>query len=80
MSSKSRGVRFEIHPSYFEAKRKLNALADKYPKMRQMTVYIGQKWDDLLEKDPTGRQCILWVEDLEAQLTPLRCGNNSGKY
>lgn len=60
----------KIDPRYFEAKKRLNALAQKHPKMQNpaMTQAIGYKWDACLEKDPTGVQCFRWVEELEELL------------
>lgn len=64
----------KMHPDYFTAKHRLDVLADKYSKMREPknTVLIGRKWDAILEKDPTGQQCLNWVKDLEELLTPRK--------
>lgn len=61
----------EMSPKYFEAKRKLEAFVNKYPRLREDTVYIGNLWEAALEKDPTGVQCLNWVNDFIEAVTPM---------
>jgi hypothetical protein len=63
----------EMHKDYFEAKKRIEALANRHPGLRasKYTILLGRKWDDALEKDPSGRQCLHVVSDLEELLTPM---------
>lgn len=60
-----------MHPDYFKAKRLLDQLVLTYPSLRGLTVAIGYQWDYILEKDPTGQQCLHYVQDLTERLTPM---------
>jgi len=62
-----------MHPSYFEAKKCLQALSRKHPFIQdpKWTVHIGARWDAILEKDPSGQQCLNYVKELEEILTPM---------
>lgn len=61
----------QMHQDYFTAKRRLDKLVEKFPGLRERTVMIGRLWDNALEKDESGRQCLHVVEDLEELLTPM---------
>ncbi len=63
----------QMHPDYFVAKKRINALVNKLPDLRKpkWTIFVGSKWDVALEKDPTGQQCLRVVEDLEEIFTPM---------
>lgn len=64
----------EMHPGYHRARRKLRDIRRiiRTPISSADTVAFGRMWDEASEKHPDGRHCVLFVEDLIEQNTPLK--------
>ena len=64
----------EMHPRYNVARRKLRDIRRiiRTPLSKADVVAYGEMWRQAADKHPDGRQCVLFVEDLIEQNTPLK--------
>jgi hypothetical protein len=61
-----------MHPRYHEAGKRLRDLPRLYPSLFDQTITLGIRWREALEKDATGHNCVLLVDDLVERLAPMR--------
>lgn len=62
-----------LHPDYLKSKRRLDDFIFKHGGASPaLSIYIGNRWDEALAKDPSGGQCVLLVEDFIEQLTAMK--------
>jgi hypothetical protein len=63
-----------MHPDYNRARKKLRDIRRilKTPLSVADVVAFNRMWSEAADKEPDGRQCVLFVEDLIEQNTPLK--------
>ena len=64
----------EMHPDLNRARKKLRDIRRiiRTPLSSADVVAFGEMWREAADKHPDGRQCVLLVDDLIEQNTPLR--------
>jgi len=64
----------EMHPELNRARRRLRDIRRyiRTPLSSADVVAFGEMWREASDKHPDGRQCVLLVDDLIEQNTPLR--------
>ena len=62
----------KMHPRYHEARKRLRDLTTTRPSLFDQTITLGNRWREALEKDCTGHNCVLFVDDLVERMTPMR--------
>jgi hypothetical protein len=61
-----------MHPRYHEARKRLRDLPQLYPSLFDQTITINHQFREALEKDATGHNCVLFVDDLVERMKPMR--------